>query len=92
MPLRKADPPKEAPDREDELDLRKIRLISEDIDVTLDELPESPLLRAVRPEDRADLQGLKGIRELRLIFRVESRERQGEVIAEAGVGKGGGLP
>ena len=60
---------------QDQLNLRQIGGIAQDIDIALVELPETALLRPVRPPYRPDLQRFKGLRQFRSVVGIKAGQR-----------------
>ena len=64
----------------DQLDLRKVRGLTENIDITLGELSVTTTLGTVGTPYIADLQRLEGCRQVIGIIRIESGEGKGQVV------------
>ena len=69
----------------DQFDLGERARLPDDVDVALDELAVSTLLRSLRPPDRRDLDGAEHARQLGSVARVEASERNGEIEAQSEV-------
>ena len=70
---------------EDQLDLREVCCLAEDVDVALGELAETASLGTVRSPDGADLQRLEGLRKNCAVVRIIAGQRKGQVVAESAV-------
>ena len=71
--------------RKDELDLRQIGRLAEDVDVALHELAEAPSLGPVRPPHIAHLQRLEWRRQLICMVRIIPGKGNSQVVAQAAV-------
>ena len=69
----------------DELNLRHVGAVAQNVDVALGKLAEAALLGLVRSPDAADLQGLEGRRQQGGIGGVIAGQRDGQIIAQTDV-------
>ena len=67
--------------RGDQLDLGERRSLTDDVDVALDELAKPALLGPLSPPHWCDLNRAENLRQLRLMRRVEPRERHRQIEA-----------
>ena len=77
--------------RGEQLQLGELAGLADDVDVALHELAVAPLLRALRSPHRRDLDGAEHGRQRGSMRRVEPRERNREVVAQAEVGEREGV-
>ena len=71
----------------DQLDLGVGGLIPQNVDVALDELPQTALLGAFGAEDAVGLDDLEGVGELVLVGGIEAAQGQGQVVAQTHIGE-----